>query len=240
MDRRPLSAIVLALAGALQAAFVARGAAVNPALAIVWSLVAIVLLAEVIWHAEFTRGWGNKAKSVIVLLFVGLAAVVLEPVAVALYYPGITFAIGNADPFVIKDIAGDIYVRLRVKNNNWQEASCRLYLGDLFEENSSPPKAIVKDEALQFWASNGGDGDSFQALTINTGTSRYFDVAEVKHGTDVLRIASSQFANRVTNQLQPGKYRMTIKTNGSNCGSDPHDIRLTYVGGSEIRASISP
>jgi hypothetical protein len=239
MGRVRISTVMLGIAGALQSFFVARGAAVNPMLAIAWAVVGATLLGESFWYSKLTKRWWRVAK--ISCLAVGVLTLgwFLKPLVVAWYYPEITFETGNNQTFIIKDMADDVYVRVRLTNNNWKDAACRLYLTSLVDEKLA--KSVVDGDALQLWASNGGDGDSFAPLVLHAGGgSRLFDIVSILHKSkaDRMEIASKQLANLMPNSFEPSSYIITIKANGSDCGSAPQKIRIIYSGGLKIETAL--
>jgi hypothetical protein len=145
----------------------------------------------------------------------------------------ISFEVGNGSPFVITQSQGLIFVRVRVVNNSWQEAICRLFLTDLAREGDQQP--ILNNESILMAAGNTG-GEGYQEQTIGPTFGITFDIAYIVPGIDNLKIQSrqDQFLEVFRSPLPPGDYKFTVRTNGKNCTSEPKEIFVRYQGSSNV------
>ena len=99
------------------------------------------------------------------------------------------------------------WLRISAKNNGWRTAKGRAFLIFLCRRGDAP---IIDREAIDLWASAGGDGHRHE-LQIPRGVVRHFDLASVldqPSGPPKLVLPSEYFPHRWTSDLALGSYVM--------------------------------
>lgn len=229
MDRFIAFQISFALAGLAQSFFAARGDIMNPLLATIWVVPALVLIGGWAWRTEYARD-NRLAQGGII-------------VAATIIAGGIFFLVNKNQVNISFEVGQNIdlikpeyrWVRIRAYNSDYKEATCRAYLTQVRDIDDDTP--IVTDtHPLQ--AADLGDGDKFQPVLVGGKKSigRTFDILKVSKNNQYMTIASyPNFEDLYPHTLFPkGDYEFDISVTGTNCNSSAEKLKVEYRGGVDI------
>jgi hypothetical protein len=201
-----------------------------------WGAPALSAVAGILATAITSMINPDSSRKTKLMWMAGLgAAVVLA--SSGIYFsrvPHISFEIDQKKPFVINS-KDWVFVRLKVTNDNFAEASCLLFLTDM-QEDGVP---IATDDNIQLSVAN--RSLDLNAQTIGGSFSMLFDIAYVlQTNRSELKIAlprgvDSQYTTLGPDTWPVGIYDLTVQTNGKNCTSPPYKIRLEFKGWPDLK-----
>jgi hypothetical protein len=210
------------------------------------------------WLGDFHLG-----SAIAGALVTQLLAVIIALIVWLITKPRLTFETGPEIPFLLVAPRHDSptglarWIRVRVKNRGWRDAHCRVYLTDIIKEGEKEP--ILKEDAIQLWASAGGEGrDPYEPLTISRGFSRFFDIGYIPGddlttsmirppkppppGTEFrslnhLNLASDEFEIRHPQPLPPGIYKFRIAASGTNFHPITRTVQFHFDDANTVKVS---
>jgi hypothetical protein len=221
----PFSQFALAAVSAL----VAMESAVSELMITSWATVAAVLFGELFWRAEFANKLRFRTKIFCITVF---AACIYTATFFQFIQPNIVLQTGNEAPFILTDVTGNIWARVRLNNRGWREVVCRFFLNSLEEKGLARP--VMAGEALQLWPAGNEVGEGGYDRTIPSKDWRVFNIAYVKTGDNQLSIPSDQFQRQVASALGPGIYKFNVQATRGTCRSASKDIWIKYDGDNKI------
>jgi hypothetical protein len=222
------SAFLLAVAAALQSG----GLAVT-VLPVIWAGAASALLYTFLTGSEFIRRhvpFASEERAAIrisAVLFIGILVVNYE-------IPSVTLYIDNQAPYVIQaQLDGTKWVKVEATRSSTGEAICYAYIDSLQKEGEEK-FILIPGEHRRLTADDGGDPGLDNGFRLGGGTSRMFNIANVRADAKDMRIQSKAFNDLVAAPLGPGTYRARIEVSGVNCGPAYMDVTIRYGGALDV------